>query len=175
MRVWSQGAGGTYHPTLWGPGNWPPKLPSSITPARKITQQFQDRLIADTFLHRLHQLVMRNRRKAIGDIRLDHPPAAPPALVNEHLQGIVRRPSRAEPETGRRKSASKTGSSTIFTAACTIRSRTGGIENGRCSPRTPGFGMKTLRAGSGRYRPSSTRPPARRAAGLRRTPRLRPG
>ena len=30
-------------------------------------------------------------------------------------------------------SASKIGSSTIFTAACTIRSRTAGIDNGRCS------------------------------------------
>ena len=38
-------------------------------------------------------------------------------------------------------SASKTGLSTIFTAACTIRSRTGGIESGLCSSRTPGFGM----------------------------------
>jgi hypothetical protein len=38
-------------------------------------------------------------------------------------------------------SASKTGSSTIFTAACTIRSRTGGIDSGRCSFRTPGFGI----------------------------------
>jgi hypothetical protein len=50
-----------------------------------------------------------------------------------------------------RKSASKTGSSTIFTAACTIRSRTGGIDSGLCSV-VPGFGMNTRRAGSGRYR-----------------------
>src|SRR2546428_100638 len=46
---------------------------------------------------------MRNRRKAAGDVRLDHPPAAPPALINEHLQGIVRRSSRAEPETDRQE------------------------------------------------------------------------
>jgi hypothetical protein len=52
-----------------------------------------------------------------------------------------------------RKSTSKTGSSTIFTAACTIRSRTGGIDNGRC-PVVPGLGINTRRAGSGRYRPS---------------------
>src|SRR6266581_846769 len=52
-----------------------------------------------------------------------------------------------------RKSASKTGSSTIFTAACTMRSRTGGIESGLCSL-VPGLGMNTRRAGSGRYRPS---------------------
>ncbi|MDF3142082.1 MULTISPECIES: hypothetical protein [unclassified Streptomyces] len=41
--------------------------------------------------------------------------------------------------------ASKTGSSTIFNAACTIRSRTEGIDNGLCSA-TPGFGMNTQRA-----------------------------
>jgi hypothetical protein len=35
----------------------------------------------------LHQLLVRDRRKAAGDVRLDHPPAAPPALINEHLQG----------------------------------------------------------------------------------------
>lgn len=37
-------------------------------------------------------------------------------------------------------SASKIGSSTIFAAACTIRSRTEGIDNGRCSV-PPGSGM----------------------------------
>src|SRR5215217_5323396 len=50
-------------------------------------------------------------------------------------------------------SASKIGSSTILTAACTTRSRTVGIDNGRCSP-LPGLGMNTRRAGSGRYRRS---------------------
>ncbi len=46
-------------------------------------------------------------------------------------------------------SASKTGSSTIFSAACTMRSRTEGIDNG-LRWHVPGFGMKTRRAGSGR-------------------------
>jgi hypothetical protein len=50
-------------------------------------------------------------------------------------------------------SASKIGSSTILTAACTIRSRTVGIDNGRCSV-LPGLGMNTRRAGNGRYRRS---------------------
>jgi hypothetical protein len=36
-------------------------------------------------------------------------------------------------------SASKIGSSTILSAACTIRSRTVGIDNGRCSD-DPGLG-----------------------------------
>jgi len=45
-----------------------------------------------------------------------------------------------------RKSASKTGSSTIFSAACTIRSRTGGIESGLCSPAgAPGLGIDPAR------------------------------
>jgi hypothetical protein len=49
-------------------------------------------------------------------------------------------------------SASKTGSSTIFSAACTTRSRTAGIDNGLCSPAgAPGLGMNTRRAGNGRY------------------------
>ena len=51
-----------------------------------------------------------------------------------------------------RKSASKIGSSTIFTAACTMRSRTAGIDSGLCSL-VPGFGMNTRRAGNGRHRP----------------------
>jgi len=47
------------------------------------------------------------------------------------------------------KSASKIGSITVLSAACTILSRTVGIESGRRS-REPVFGMKTRRAGSGR-------------------------
>ncbi len=50
-------------------------------------------------------------------------------------------------------SASKIGSSTILVAACTMRSRTIGIDNGRRSFE-PGFGMNTRRAANGRY-PSS--------------------
>ena len=73
-----------------------------------------------------------------------------------------------------RKSASKTGSSTIFTAACTIRSRTAGIESGLCSV-VPGFGMNTRRpAAAGTVSPAVPRP-AHRAAGTPRTPRQPPG
>ncbi len=50
-------------------------------------------------------------------------------------------------------SASKTGSSTVFTAACTTRSRTAGIESGLISA-WPGLGMYTRRAGSGLKVPS---------------------
>lgn len=41
---------------------------------------------------------MTNRRETLGDVRLHHPPASPKALVDEHLKGIVRRPSGAEPQ-----------------------------------------------------------------------------
>ena len=50
-------------------------------------------------------------------------------------------------------SASKIGSSTILAAACTIRSRTVGIDSGRRSL-LPGLGMNTRRAANGRYVPS---------------------
>ena len=63
-------------------------------------QQLQDRLVTDPFLHRLHELSVRNLRKAGSNVRLRHPPAAPRALIDEHLQGIVLRPPRAEPEAG---------------------------------------------------------------------------
>ncbi|MBV9197282.1 MAG: IS1380 family transposase, partial [Solirubrobacterales bacterium] len=51
-----------------------------------------------------------------------------------------------------KKSASKIGSITVFTAACTTRSRTRGIDNGRRSL-LPGFGMNTRQAGNGRQLP----------------------
>jgi hypothetical protein len=59
------------------------------------------------------------------------------------------RPGR-NPKLHGRKSASKTGSSTIFTAACTIRSRTAGIDSGLISS-VPGLGISTRRAAIGRY------------------------
>src|SRR5271157_242059 len=38
-----------------------------------------------------------------SDVRLHHPPATLPGLINEHLQGVVRRPPRAEPEAARQE------------------------------------------------------------------------
>jgi hypothetical protein len=46
---------------------------------------------------------VRDRREAGSDVRLDHPPAALPALVDEHLQGVVRRQPGAEPEAARQE------------------------------------------------------------------------
>ena len=92
---------GREHTALRGPGDWPPDLPVFHHPsAQHHAQELEDGLVADAFLHRLHQLLMRDRRKTAGDVRLGHPPAAPPALINEYLQGVVRRPLRAEPEAG---------------------------------------------------------------------------
>src|SRR3954454_24385867 len=37
----------------------------------------------------------------VGEVRLDHPPPALPRLIDEDLEGVVRRPSRAKPERAR--------------------------------------------------------------------------
>ena len=95
---------GRDHPALRGPGDRPLDLPVLHHPgAQHHAQELQDGLVADAFLHRLHQLLVRNRGKAARDVRLDYPPAALPALIDEYLQGIVRRPLRAEPETARQE------------------------------------------------------------------------
>jgi site-specific DNA recombinase len=95
---------GRDHPALGGPGRSPPHLPVLHHPgAQHRAQQLQDGLVANALLHRLHQLLVRNRGKAARDVRLHHPPPTPPGLINEHLQGIVRRPPRAEPETARQE------------------------------------------------------------------------
>ncbi len=53
-----------------------------------------------------------------------------PGLVDEHLQGVVRRTCQAEPEAARQEVGLEVGSSTVVNAACTMRSRTAGIDNG---------------------------------------------
>lgn len=92
---------------------------------------------------------MRYRRKAVGDIGFDHPPSSLPGLIHENLPGIVRRTLRVKPETARQKIGLKDRSSTIFNAACTMRSRTAAIANGLKSLLS-GLGINTLRTGSGR-------------------------
>ena len=56
------------------------------------------------------------------------------------------------PNEEERKSASNTGSSTIFAACWAILSRTVGMPSGRLLP--SGFGISTRLAGAGRYVPS---------------------
>jgi site-specific DNA recombinase len=95
---------GRENPALRGPGRGPPDLPVLHHPrAQHRAQQLEHGLVADAFLHRLHELFVRDRGKAGGDVRLDHPPAALPGLIDEYLQGIVRRPPRAEPEAARQE------------------------------------------------------------------------
>ena len=52
----------------------------------------------------------------------------------------MRRPFRAEPETARQEVRLETGSSTIFKAACTIRSRTAEIQAAGTRPSGPAWG-----------------------------------
>jgi hypothetical protein len=69
--------------------------------AQHHAQQLEHRLVHNPFLNRLHRLLMRNRRKAVGDIRLHHPPATPPSLIDDDLKSIVLPPLWAEPEVAR--------------------------------------------------------------------------
>ena len=95
---------GREDPALRGSGRFPEDLAVfHHSRAQHRAQQLQDRLVADPFLHRLHELSVRDRGKAGRDVRLDHPPAAPPALIDEYLQGIVRRPPGTEPEAARQE------------------------------------------------------------------------
>ena len=41
--------------------------------------------VDDSFLHRLHQPLVRDRLEAVGDVRLDHPAPAPEALIEDEL------------------------------------------------------------------------------------------
>ena len=96
-------------------------------------QELEDVAVDDPLLHRLHQPLVRDRLEAIGDVRFDQPAPAP-----EHSSRISCRPSCAvrlgrKPKEHGWKSASKIGSITVFAAACTIRSRTVGIDSGRRS------------------------------------------
>jgi hypothetical protein len=90
---------------LWGPGHRPPDLSISChhPGAQYDAQQLQHGLITDPFLHRVDQLVFRNRVKTVRDVRFDHPPPTPLCLTIEDVQGVVRRTSRAKPETARQE------------------------------------------------------------------------
>jgi site-specific DNA recombinase len=95
---------GRNDPALWAAGDRSSDLTVfHHSGAQHRPQELQHGLVTDAFLDCLHQLVMRDRREAVGDVRLDHPPPAPPGLVHEHLQGVVHRPFRAEPETARQE------------------------------------------------------------------------
>jgi site-specific DNA recombinase len=104
MRESSLLCWGRDHPALRGPGRLAPDLAVLHHPgAQHRAQQLQDRLVADPLLHRLHELLVRDRREAGSDVCLHHPPPAPRALIGEHLQGVVRRQPGPEPEAARQE------------------------------------------------------------------------
>ena len=63
-------------------------------------------------------------------------------IVPSAIRGVL---FGRNPKEHGRKSASNTGSITIFTAICTTRSFTVGMPNGRVFPGCPGFGICTRR------------------------------
>jgi hypothetical protein len=73
------------------------------------------------------------------------------SVLSRSIACVADRFGRNPNEHGR-KSASDTGSSTIFAACCATLSRTAGMPSGRLPP--SGFGMSTRLAGAGRYVPS---------------------
>jgi len=92
------------HPALRSTGYRAPNLTiDQHTRTQDRAQQLQDGPITDPFLDRLHQLLVRNRLEAAGDIRLDHPMLALEGLIQQDLQRIVRRPFGPEPERARQE------------------------------------------------------------------------
>src|SRR5215218_2219962 len=71
--------------------------------AQHAAHQVQEPAVDDTFLDGRRQTVVRDRLKTAGDVRLDHPLPAPPCLVDEDLEGVVRRLARAKPERARQE------------------------------------------------------------------------
>ena len=66
--------------------------------AQHRAQELQDLAVNDPFLDRRHQPLVRDRLKTVGDIRLGHPPPAPPGLVNNDLECVVSRAPEPKPE-----------------------------------------------------------------------------
>src|SRR6266545_2499424 len=66
--------------------------------AQQRTHQLEQLAVTDPLLNRRHQAVVRNRLETRSDVRLYHPAPASPGLIDQDLQGIVRRASRAKPE-----------------------------------------------------------------------------
>src|SRR5262249_14769575 len=71
--------------------------------AQHHAQQLQHRLVTYAFLNRLHQLIQRYRLKTICDVRLHHPQPAPPSLVNNDLESVMRATPGPEPERARKE------------------------------------------------------------------------
>ena len=110
--------------------------PSSITPARSIARSSFRTAWSQT----RSSTACINFSCGIAEKQLAMSVSTTHRRPRQHSSMSTCRASCADrlgrnPKLHGRKSASKTGSSTIFTAACTIRSRTGGIDSGLCSVR----------------------------------------
>jgi len=91
-----------HHPALGCAGDRPPHRSVLHHPgAQEGAQQCEDLAVADALGERGHQPVVRDRREAVGDVRLCHPTPAPKGLVDDDLQGVVRCPLGPEPEAAR--------------------------------------------------------------------------
>jgi hypothetical protein len=97
---------GRNHTALRSPGTAAPDRPILHHPgAQHRAHELQEMAVADPFLDRRHQPVMRNRLVTVSDVRLDHPAPALPGFVDHDLERVVCRapgpkPKRARQEVG---------------------------------------------------------------------------
>ena len=94
----------SHHPALRGARHRAPHRAMLHHPrAQERAQQREQAPVTDAFLNRGHQPRVRNRAETVGHVRLGHPQIPPEGLIQEHLQPVVRRALRAEPERARQK------------------------------------------------------------------------
>jgi hypothetical protein len=105
--------------------------------------------INDPFLDRRHQPLVRDRLKAVGDVRLGNPSPASPGLIEQDLEGVMRRLLRAKAERARRKVGLKDRLNDDLQGRLDDPVTDRG-DRQRPSFREPGFGMNTRRAANGR-------------------------
>jgi len=92
------------HPALRGAGHRPSdRAPLHHPRAQERAQQCEQATVTDAFLDRGHQPGVRDRAETVGHIRLHHPGGPPEGLIQEHLQPVVCRAFRAEPERARQE------------------------------------------------------------------------
>ena len=96
-----------------------------------LSNQPQNRAVHDAHPHTSDELVLRNAIEVAGQVRVIHRRLALRQVPADDSQRIVRRPPGRNPCEQSSKSASKIGSRISNTAACTTRSRTVGMPNGR--------------------------------------------
>jgi len=137
-------------------------MPDSITPARRHgAQQLEHRLVTHPFLDCCHQPVMRNRRKTVWRHPFSTTHRRPrPVSSTRTCRGVVLAPfSGRNPKLHGAKSASKIGSSTILSAACTMRFAHRRNREAVAVRSFPAWGYIPAAPGSGPIRPIPQFPP----------------